>query len=62
MTQGRPACLACPPFDTPGALILMVKNSVLGGSVVTRVNLFTGGHLFFTGGAIANYTDQKSVV
>jgi hypothetical protein len=39
-----------------GATILLVKTSVLGGSVVTRVNLFTGGHLLYTGGAIANYT------
>ncbi len=38
------------------AAILLVKTSVLGGSVVTRTNLFTGGHLLFTGGAIANYT------
>jgi len=34
-------------------VILMVKTSVLGGSVVTRQNPFTGGHLFFSGGAIA---------
>jgi hypothetical protein len=40
----------------PNAAILLVKTSVLGGSVVTRVNLFTGGHLLYTGGAIANYT------
>jgi hypothetical protein len=33
-----------------------MKTSVLGGSVVTRVNLFTGGHLLYTGGAIVNYT------
>jgi hypothetical protein len=39
-----------------GAAILLVKTSVLGGSVVTRTNLFSGGHLLFTGGAIANYT------
>jgi hypothetical protein len=39
-----------------GATILLVKTSVLGGSVVTRVNLFTGGHLLYTGGAIVNYT------
>jgi hypothetical protein len=38
------------------AAILLVKTSVLGGSVVTRTNLFTGGHLLFTGGAIANFT------
>ncbi len=38
------------------ASILLVKTSVLGGSVVTRTNLFTGGHLLFTGGAIANFT------
>jgi hypothetical protein len=38
------------------ATILLVKTSVLGGSVVTRVNLFTGGHLLYTGGAIVNYT------
>jgi hypothetical protein len=42
--------------NTAGAVILMVKTSVLGGSVVTRVNLFTGGHLVYTGGAIVNYT------
>lgn len=41
---------------TNGATILLVKTSVLGGSVVTRVNLFTGGHLLYTGGAIVNYT------
>jgi len=39
-----------------GATILLIKTSVLGGSVVTRVNLFTGGHLLYTGGAIVNYT------
>ena len=33
----------------------MVKASVLGGSVVTRQNPFTGGHLYFSGGAIAYY-------
>ncbi len=38
------------------ASILLVETSVLGGSVVTRTNLFTGGHLLFTGGAIANFT------
>jgi hypothetical protein len=32
-----------------GATILLVKTSVLGGSVVTRLNLFTGGHLLHTG-------------
>lgn len=36
-------------------VILMVKTSVLGGSVVTRQNPFTGGHLYFSGGAIAYY-------
>ena len=41
---------------TPNATILLVKTSILGGSVVTRVNLFTGGHLLYTGGAIVNYT------
>jgi hypothetical protein len=40
---------------TTGAAVLSVKTSVLGGSVVTRQNLFTGGHLLYTGGAIANY-------
>lgn len=40
---------------TAGAAVLSVKTSVLGGSVVTRQNLFTGGHLLYTGGAIANY-------
>jgi hypothetical protein len=40
----------------PGVTILLVKTSVLGGSVVTRVNLFSGGHLLYTGGAIVNYT------
>jgi hypothetical protein len=39
-----------------GATILLVKTSVLGGSVVTRLNQFTGGHLLYTGGAIVNYT------
>jgi hypothetical protein len=38
------------------ASILLVKTSVLGGSVVTRTNLFSGGHLLYTGGAIVNYT------
>ena len=41
---------------TPGGLFLAVKCTALGGSVVTRVNLFTGGHLLYTGGAIASYT------
>jgi hypothetical protein len=41
---------------TPGTTVLLLKTSVLGGSVVTRVNLFTGGHLLYTGGAIVNYT------
>ncbi|HEY2391202.1 MAG TPA: hypothetical protein VGK22_08505 [Candidatus Angelobacter sp.] len=36
--------------------ILLVKTSVLGGSIVARTNSFTGGHLLFTGGAIANFT------
>jgi hypothetical protein len=40
-------------------VILVVKTSVLGGSVVTRQNLFTGGHLFYSGGAIAYYTVYK---
>lgn len=40
---------------SPNTVILLVKTSVLGGSVVTRQNLFTGGHLFFNGGAIAYY-------
>jgi hypothetical protein len=35
--------------------ILSIKTSVLGGAVVARQNLFTGGHLFYTGGAIANF-------
>ena len=50
--------------ETKDAVILQVKTSVLGGSVVTRQNLFTGGHLLFTGGAIANYTvfDADGVV
>jgi hypothetical protein len=48
----------------PNAAILLVKTSVLGGSVVTRTNLFTGGHLLFTGGAIVNFTlfDATGVV
>jgi hypothetical protein len=37
------------------ARILSIKTSVLGGAVVTRQNLFTGGHLFYTGGAIVNF-------
>jgi hypothetical protein len=41
---------------TTKAVILAVKTSVLGGAVVTRQNLFTGGHLFYTGGAIVNFT------
>jgi hypothetical protein len=41
---------------TANASILLVKTSVLGGSVVTRTNLFTGGHLLYTGGAIVNFT------
>jgi hypothetical protein len=41
---------------TANATILLVKTSVLAGSVVTRVNLFTGGHLLYTGGAIVTYT------
>lgn len=47
-----------------GAAILLVKTSVLGGSVVTRVNQFTGGHLLYTGGAIVNYTvfDSTGIV
>jgi hypothetical protein len=39
-----------------GAAILLVKTWVLGGRVGPRVNLFTGGHLRYTGGAIVNYT------
>jgi hypothetical protein len=42
--------------SAPGTKILVVKSSVLGGSVVTRTNWWTGGHLLFTGGAIANFT------
>lgn len=38
------------------AQVLAMKTSVLGGSVVTRINLFTGGHLLYTGGAIASFT------
>ena len=41
---------------TANASILLVKTSVLGGSVVTRTNLFSGGHLRYTGGAIVNFT------
>ena len=40
-------------------VILVVKTSVLGGSVVTRQNLFTGGHLYYSGGAIAYYMLYK---
>ena len=40
-------------------VILVVKTSVLGGSVVTRQNLFTGGHLYYSGGAIAYYAVYK---
>jgi len=40
---------------TAGAAVLSVKTSVLGGGVITRLNLFTGGHLLYTGGAIVNY-------
>jgi len=40
----------------PNTSILSVKTSVLGGSVVTRTNLFKGGTLLFTGGAIASFT------
>ncbi len=40
-------------------VILMVKTSVLGGSVVTRLNLFTGGHLYYSGGAIVYYNVYK---
>lgn len=42
--------------SSANAQVLMVKTSVLGGSVVTRQNLFTGGHLLYTGGAIASFT------
>jgi len=42
--------------ETAGASILLVKTSVLGGSVVTRLNMFSGGHLLYTGGAVVNYT------
>jgi len=45
-----------PPSCCANATISLVKTSILGGSVVTRVNLFTGGHLLYTGGAIVNYT------
>jgi hypothetical protein len=38
-----------------GGVFLSLNDAVLGGSVVTRVNLFTGGHLVYTGGAIASY-------
>jgi hypothetical protein len=40
-------------------VILVVKTSVLDGSVVTRQNLFTGGHLYYSGGAIAYYFAYK---
>jgi hypothetical protein len=43
-------------ITSPETVVLVVKTSVLGGSVVTRQNLFTGGHLLFSGGAIAYYT------
>lgn len=36
-------------------VFLSLNDAALGGSVVTRVNLFTGGHLMYTGGAIASY-------
>jgi hypothetical protein len=39
-----------------GGLFLVVKNHVLTGSVVTRVHPITGGHLLYTGGAIASFT------
>jgi len=45
-------------IDNP--LILVVKTSVLGGNVVTRQNLFTGGHLYYSGGAIAYYFVYKA--
>ncbi|HSY35596.1 MAG TPA: hypothetical protein VK814_07600 [Acidobacteriaceae bacterium] len=41
--------------NDPHTRILSIKTSVLGGAVVTRQNAFTGGHLFYTGGAIANF-------
>lgn len=40
---------------TDHGVFLSLNDAVLGGSVVTRVNLFTGGHLVYTGGAIASY-------
>ena len=43
-------------LNSSDAAILLVKTSVLGGSTITRTNLWTGGHLFFSGGAIANFT------
>jgi hypothetical protein len=46
--------------NTAGAVILSVKISVLGGAVVTRQNLFTGGHLLYTGGAIVNFVPFDS--
>jgi hypothetical protein len=43
--------------QTDGASILVLKTSVLGGSVVTRTNLLsTKSYLRYTGGAIVNYT------
>jgi hypothetical protein len=48
--------VADPKSPECAAVILLVKTSVLGGSVVTRTNWWTGGHLSFTGGAIANFT------
>ena len=41
---------------TAGATILTLKTSILAGSVVTKTNLFRGGTLIFTGGAIATFT------
>ena len=38
------------------AQFLVIKTNALGGSVVTRVHPLTGGHLLYTGGAIASYT------
>jgi hypothetical protein len=43
-------------LKTAGARILAVKTSVLAGSVVTKTNLFKGGTLIYTGGAIATFT------
>ena len=43
--------------QTPGASVLLLKTSVLGGSVVTRTKLLsTKSFLRYTGGAIVNYT------